>query len=103
MGNQRKAFTVEIEPGLAQLFTKQVEERGYTKYRAIEGAIRVFTALPPDIQGKLIANSIEDIYPMLVHALVDSEIQQHLDSLGPAKDKFLALLTQGVKLKRRKK
>jgi len=41
----RKAFTVDTNISLSELFTKQALERGFTKYRAIEGAIRCWLAL----------------------------------------------------------
>ena len=52
--NDRKAFTVEANEELSKRFSEQVEERGYTKYRAIEGAIRMWLTLTPHEQVELI-------------------------------------------------
>ena len=102
MAMHKKSFNVDIDEKLSDEFTAQIDKRGYTKYRAIEGALRAFMALPLEIQGKLITNDIGDIYSMLVRSLVDAEIQKHLDDLGPGKEKFLALLKQATKTKPRK-
>jgi len=51
--NDRKAFTVEIESELSELFAGQCENRKYRKYGAISGAVRLWLALPSDIQVKL--------------------------------------------------
>lgn len=101
--NTQKNFNVNVSEELSDAFSSQVDERGYTKYRAVEGALRAFMVLPPEIQIKLIANNQNDVYTMLVRGLVDSEIAKRLEELGPAKEKFLALLTQVIGKKPRKK
>lgn len=50
----RKAFTVEADEELSKAFSEQVDGRGYTKYRAIEGAIRLWLTLTPHEQVELI-------------------------------------------------
>jgi len=94
--NSLKNFNVNIDESLAEEFSIHIDARGFTKYRAVEGALRAFMALPAEVQTRLIANQNTDIYSILVRGLVDSEIQKHLDKLGPAKEKFLALLTQAA-------
>lgn len=53
MANERKAFTVEVNSDLSKQFSAQTEQRGYFKYRAIEGALRAFMALPAEEQVSL--------------------------------------------------
>ena len=103
--NAQKNFNVNVSEKLSDAFSAQVDERGYTKYRAVEGALRAFIALPAELQVQLISNakSESDVYAMLVRGLVETEIAKHLDDLGPAKEKFLALLKQATAKKPRKK
>ncbi len=99
MAMYKKPFTVDVDTELSEKFSLQVDERAYTKYRAVEGAIRAFMALEPKLQVQLMNNKIEDVYAMLVRGLVETEIRKHLDELGPAKEKFLALLKQAKEKK----
>jgi len=99
----QKNVNVNIDENLYDEFSTHTDQRGYTKYRAVEGALRVFMALPAEVQTQLISNSKKDIYAMLVRGLVETEISKHLDELGPAKEKFLVLLRQAIKPKPGKK
>lgn len=58
MGNQQKNFNVNIDETLSDAFSAQVEQRGYTKYRAIEGALRGFMALSAENQVRLISGNL---------------------------------------------
>jgi len=53
MAMHKNAFTVDVETELSEEFSNQVDERAYTKYRAIEGALRLFMALDPSWQVAL--------------------------------------------------
>ncbi len=55
MGMHKNAFTVDVNEELSNSFSSQVEERAYTKYRAIEGALRLFMALDPGRQVALMS------------------------------------------------
>jgi hypothetical protein len=48
----KKAFTVNIDENISKQFSLWVIERGYTKYRAIEGALRAFMSLSPIEQSR---------------------------------------------------
>lgn len=98
----KKTFNVDIDDQLSEQFSNQIEERGFTKYRAIEAAIRAFLVLPSEVQVALMSNAA-DAYSILLRGLVEVEIQKHLDDLGPAKEKFLALLRQAKAKGPRKK
>lgn len=105
MANSRKSFGVDIEETLSESFSAQIDERGYTKYRAVEGALRAFLVLPAELQVRLISvgNSSSDVYPMLVEGLLDVELAKALDNLGPDKQEFLALVRQAKAKVSRKK
>ena len=45
-----KNVSAYINPKVAEAFSEQSEERGYLKRKAIEGALKVFICLPPEIQ-----------------------------------------------------
>ena len=90
----KKSFNVDVSDEVSELFTAQTSGRGYTKYKAIEGALRAYMALPREIQVLLNEGNTKDVYAMLVEGLVDREILKRLAELGPAKTEFLALLRQ---------
>jgi len=52
MAMHKKSFNVDVDEELSDGFSAQVDKRGYTKYRAIEGALRAFMSLPPEEQVK---------------------------------------------------
>lgn len=60
----RKAFTVETNENLSGMFTKQALERGFTKYRAIEGSLRCWLALPKEVQVSLMELQNDEIMPV---------------------------------------
>jgi hypothetical protein len=99
----KKSFSVDVNDELSEKFSAQSDERGYTKYRAIEGALRAFVAMPPELQVSLMSANKKDAYTILVDGLVRAEIAAHLDRLGPAKEEFLALLRQAKAKAARKK
>jgi hypothetical protein len=103
MAMHKKTFTVDVNDDLSEAFSAQVDERGYTKYRALEGAMRAFVALPAEVQVKLMSNSMKESYDVMVRGLLEAEVSKHLDKLGPAKAKFLALLREAKAQEGRKK
>jgi len=52
----QKNFNVYVDEKVANAFSEQIDERGYTKYRAVEGALRAFIAIPPEVQVELMSN-----------------------------------------------
>jgi hypothetical protein len=95
-------FNQDVDEGLAVSFNELVDERGYTKYRAVEAAVRAFVALPPDAQALLMANNCKP-YEIMVKSLLSAEVDKHLDELGPIRSRFLALLKQAKAQDARKK
>ncbi len=50
MAMHDKSFNVDIPPAVSQAFSEHVDQQGYTKWRAIMGAVKAYMALPADIQ-----------------------------------------------------
>lgn len=78
-----KNVTAYINPQVAEAFSMICDERGYTKYRAIEGAIRAFISLPDELQVALMKSTNQDSYKLLVHGLRDIELIKGLQALTP--------------------
>lgn len=78
MTMHKKTFTVDVDEELSEAFSAQVDERGYTKYRALEGAIRAFIVIPAEIQVKLMSNTKENIAELLQSpsSLSDDQIEK---------------------------
>lgn len=93
----KKTFTVDVDEELSEAFSKQVDERGYTKYRALEGSIRAFMAIPADIQVKLMSNTKKNIAELIQSSsLSDDQIEKlwtEMEKLGKK---------CGVKIKRKR-
>jgi len=79
----QKNFNVNVDEKIADKFSEQIELRGYTKYRAIEGAMKAFTALPDQLQVALMKSTNQDTYKLLVHGLRDIELIKGLQALTP--------------------
>ena len=79
--NGRKAFTVEANEELSKEFEKQRLARGYTKYRAIEGALRLWLTLSPLEQVKWIEGNPK---PVFSDDPTENEILVDLDNLARA-------------------
>ena len=68
----QKNFGVNINEELADRFSEQIDERGQKKFRAIEGAIKLWLNLPSEVQAQLISNSeleLESVYEGLGNRL----------------------------------
>jgi hypothetical protein len=65
MAMHKKSFNIDVNENLSDEFSAQVTKRGYTKYRAIEGALRAFMALSPAEQVKWMSagNSAQQSQP----------------------------------------
>jgi hypothetical protein len=107
----RKAVTLDGKKGytwrrqkVADKFLRHCEERRYLKFGAIEGSLRVFMALPPEIQVCVMsANGCNDIYQCLVKGLLDVELRKELEKLGPRKEEFVRIAKEIHKKFPRKK
>ena len=101
--DNQKNFNVNLDADLADSFAEQTDSRGYTKYKALEGAVKAYMALAPELQVRLISCKTGEAYQILIDGLLDAEILKHLEKLGPTREKFLALLKQAKAQSSRKK
>ena len=102
----KKSFSVDVDEELSDAFTGQVDVRGYTKYRAIEGALRVFMALPPELQVELMGNfkDLTKVSELISNFYRDSDVKEFLNSLKPEdRNKVLSIAKQAYKSTSRKK
>lgn len=83
MAMHKNSFNVDVDDVLSESFSTLCDERGYTKYRAIEGALRAFIALPDELQVALMKSQNSDVYELLVHNLRDIELHKILQALTP--------------------
>jgi len=103
MTMHKKTFTVDVDDDVSEAFSAQVDERGYTKYRALEGAIRAFMAIPPEAQVALMSNS-SNPKDILVSAFSDIGLEEGLKKLTPVqRSHILALAKEVAKTLSRKK
>lgn len=83
MTMHKKSFTVDVDSQVSEGFSNQVDKCGYTKYRAVETALRIWTSLPPEIQVSLMVESPEGLYQLLVERLLDVEVLKILSKMKP--------------------
>ena len=84
-------------------FSKIVDKRGYTKYRAVEAALRAFIALPEEAQVKLMSNEMEPEI-VLIDTFREKALEYDLSKLSPAQRvKVIALVKEAAKSISRKK
>jgi len=74
MGMHKKSFSVDVDDGVSDAFSSQVADRGYTKYRAVEGALRAFIAMPPEAQVAFMSDA-ENAQKILLNAFREMGLQ----------------------------
>lgn len=100
--NGQKNFSVNIDEKLCDDFSEHIDKNGYTKYRAIEGALRAFMAIPSEAQVALMSNS-DNPKDILVKTFGDVGLEQDLQKLTPAqRTQILALAKAAAKTLSRK-
>ena len=100
----RKSFGGEVSEKLADAFIEYCDQRGLTKYRAIEGALRAFMALPPEVQVELMSNNDKNALEILTTAFRDADAEDFLRSLKPAdRTKVISLAKQAQKIASQKR
>ncbi len=50
MGTNQKSFTVDVPVEVSEAFSDHIDEQGYTKWRAVMGALKAYMVLPPEVQ-----------------------------------------------------
>lgn len=74
-------FNVNVDENIASLFSEQIDEKGYTKYRAIEGALKAFISLPDQVQVALMKANNPDFHNIIYQNLRDIELTKILKAL----------------------
>ena len=59
MENEER-YSGEVQPEISEVFTKHVENKGYNKTRALEGAMRAFMAIPAGLQVKFMSRDAQE-------------------------------------------
>lgn len=78
-------------------FSKLVDDRGYTKYRAAEAALRAFCALPEEAQVKLMSNKV-DPESILIEVFRERALELDLKKLSPSqRSKIVTLAKEAAK------
>ena len=77
----KKSFSVDVDDDISEAFSTICDERGYTKYRAIEGALRAFISLPDQVQVALMKASNPDFHKVIYQNLRDIELTKILEAL----------------------
>ena len=95
----KKSFNVDVAEELSDLFSVQIGQRGYAKYRAIEAALRAFMALPAAVQVQLMNIETKDVYTLLVNGLVNAEVTRSLASLSSGQKALILEAVKSIKLK----
>ena len=78
-----KDFYAEVESVVANALKGQCKKRGQIKQDAVTAAIRVWLALPRDIQAELIDEPPVNVYEFLVERLLDAATIGFLRTLPP--------------------
>ena len=82
-----KLLSADVNSDLADLFLEQADKRGYKKKRAFSAAIKLWSELPQEAQGRLIDQSLDaNSFVALVQEIVDERIAKGYANV----DKFLA-------------
>ena len=104
--NKQKSFNVNIDEDVAELFDAQIEQRGFTKYRAVQGALRCWLALPSEVQVKLMELKDSDLLSLdqiINDAGIKSRFQSDIEAAFAefAKRQGIAQPVPGTRQKKR--
>lgn len=88
MSMHEKSFNVDVPPEVSQAFTDHIDGSGYTKWKAIMGALKVYMLLPADVQ--VCANNpskmSDDVRATMDRVYEDRFRLKFLDTLTPSKE-----------------
>lgn len=74
-GENEKTMSAELNAQLVEKFLEQVDSLGLKKKRAVQAAIKLYTALPAELQSRLVSGVFDDD-PVggMLNYLLDNEI-----------------------------
>ena len=77
------SFHAEVDKDVSDTLKKQLKRRGQVKNDATTAALRIWTALPAELQVAVINESPEDFLKFLTARLIDSRILEVLRNVSP--------------------
>ncbi|MHC4334605.1 MAG: hypothetical protein ACYSUV_12775 [Planctomycetota bacterium] len=84
-----KDFYAEVNSSVSDAVKEQCKKRGQIKNDVTTAALRVWMALPRDIQGELIEEPPANVYKFLVERMLDAATLGYLRSLSPEGRQFV--------------
>lgn len=101
--NLTKQLIAHVDSEVARKFQDMLEDRAQVQRSVMETLLKVWLALPIEIQAKLQKGSISDYYVTLCNELVYAEVDSKMKELGVDVVRFLRILRQATKPASRKK
>lgn len=91
MGTNQKSFTVDVPVEVSEVFSEHVDTQGYTKWRAVMGALKAYMVLPPEVQ--VFVNNpnttVKQARKMIAQSYGDKLLLELLGKLTPHQQMFL--------------
>lgn len=96
MSTNPKSFTVDVPVGVCEAFSEHIDEQGYTKWRAVMGALKTYMTLPAEVQ--VFVNNpnttVKQVQKMIIQSYGDKLRLELLETLTPHQQ---AVLIETVK------
>lgn len=74
---QKRSLSAVVDEELYDSFTDQADQRGVKVKRAVAAAARLWVELPPEIQARLLNQTLdENAFMALVQQVVDERIEE---------------------------
>ena len=91
MGTNPKSFTVDVPPEVSRAFSDHADEQGYTKWKAVMGALRVYMVLSPDAQvcANNLNKTLTDLGAVMEKVYRDALLLKFLEALTPEQQAFV--------------
>lgn len=81
---EEKSLGAFMASSVVDAFTEQVDNRGQKKKRSLEAAVRLWVALPQDLQAEFLSQETDaETWQSLVKAIVNQQLQAQLETLTP--------------------
>ncbi len=91
MSTNPKSFTVDVPVEVSEAFSEHVDQQGYTKWRAVMGALKAYMVLPPEAQ--VFVNNpnttVKQVQKMIAQCYEDKVLLELLGKLPPEQQAFL--------------
>jgi hypothetical protein len=83
--SEKKILSTELTASIADEFTDYISDNRMIKYRALEGSMKLFQAVPLEVQTQAMKEScgVEDVLQLLIDSLLNYEALRLLSALPP--------------------